>query len=128
MRISKFWGALLLGLVLGAAGGVYGTRRALWRLIPHQPDVPRITAKLTKELSLDAAQQGSLRKILEGYSEKVAAANKTASADRDALRESLRNEIRKVLRPDQLKVYEDRVAKADARRKAAAAYLWRGPS
>ena len=119
MRINKFWGALVLGLILGASGGIYWTRRTLMRLIPREPNIARIADRLTSELKLDSKQQEGLKKILEDYRNKVNAANKSASTDRGALRESMRSEIKKLLNPDQIKKYEERVARAEARRKAS---------
>jgi hypothetical protein len=107
--------SLLLGFLLGGLGGSWAQRHAFNRL----PDTERALAKLTGKLGLDAAQQTAARAILEERRTKMAALRQDTMAKSREIKLAMRDEIRKILKPEQTAKYDAMSAAADAKMKDA---------
>src|SRR5882724_7903220 len=93
--------SVLLGILVGASGGAFLQRRMFMR----PPDTERILRRLTGKLGLDAGQQTAARAVLEGRKEKMTALRQETMAKSRDIKSAMRDEIKKILRPDQLSTY-----------------------
>ena len=105
--------SLLLGIIVGAVGGVWVQRRAFNRV----PDTERTLRRLTGKLGLDKAQQTAVRVVLEERRVKLTALREGSMAKTRGIRLKGRAEIRKLLRPEQQTVYDALMLRVDARHK-----------
>jgi hypothetical protein len=106
-----------LGLVVGSAGAVfYGWHTGV--IHPRHPDEKSIVQFLQRRLDLSQAQTQQVEQILRETDEKFRQLQRQVDPQFDAIRVESREQIRKVLNPDQLTKFDEMVKRMDARRKA----------
>jgi hypothetical protein len=117
---SKAWAVALLVAVFaaGAATG-WALRGSTARRGPHPRDTRAMVAHLAKELDLSAAQQDSVRTILDRHRAEMEAIWKQVHPRADSLRAVLQAEIGAQLTPAQQSRYRDLVARFEHQRRGA---------
>ncbi len=109
--------AFLVGAVIGVLAGACFQRIAWHRSWQHGADTQHILDRFTKELSLDAAQQESVKKVVEKYRADTKSLEAATSERFDRLRAASRAELAKLLRPDQQAKFKAMTERWDARRR-----------
>jgi Spy/CpxP family protein refolding chaperone len=105
----------ILGVIVGGAGlFYYGWYSGRWK---RDFDVNRVVARMKRDLSLDDSQVDKLRLILQDSSRKRKELTQKNQPQFDALHEETRNQIRKILNPDQLAKFNEHVRLSDERLK-----------
>lgn len=89
----------LLGLILGAAGGSWGQRAAMHRMMKGGPK--HALERLTRELGLNEDQKAKIGAVLEAHKPKFDALRGETFDKLDALRAEADAEIKKFLTPEQ---------------------------
>ncbi|MFA6004260.1 MAG: periplasmic heavy metal sensor [Elusimicrobiota bacterium] len=115
--------ALLVGCILGVAGGAVLSRVAFRRMHRSAPDPERMVKKLTFELGLDAQQQAGIRKIMESRRDSFKAMHKAANAKFQELRTAMDADIERLLKPEQQQKFRELQARWEARHKDMPKYL-----
>jgi Spy/CpxP family protein refolding chaperone len=104
----------ILGVVLGGVGVLmYGWYTGQWHHGPPRPE--RVVEFLTKELDLSPDQVQQVRQIVQQTGKKFDAIRIQAEPQFTAVRDQSRDQIRKILRPDQLTKFNALVQKWDQR-------------
>jgi Spy/CpxP family protein refolding chaperone len=111
----------VLGLIVGSAATIfYGWRAGFGR--PRRPDAEHIVRFLKRDLNLDDAQTQKVGQIVRDDQEKMRQLMRQMQQQMDpqfdAVRVEGRDQIRKVLNPDQLAKFNRLVERMEARRKA----------
>ena len=105
----------LLGILAGGAGSFF------FRRTPEPPGSParreRILRRMTGELELDGKQVQQIRAIMEETGGKMEALRTQHRPEFDEVRATARDEIRKLLTPEQSRKFDDMVRKVEERRK-----------
>lgn len=105
----------VLGIIVGAAGVFYyGWYSGHWR---RDFDLNRVVDRMKRDLSLDESQVEKLRQILQESSRKRKELQQKNQPQFDAIHEDTRNQIRKILNPDQLTKFNEHVRLSDERMK-----------
>jgi len=105
----------LLGIILGGSGVFYyGWYSGRWK---HDFDLNRVVDRMKKDLSLDDSQVTQLRQILQESGRKRKDLQQKNHPQFEALHEATRNEIRKILNPDQLAKFNEHVRRSDEKMK-----------
>jgi Spy/CpxP family protein refolding chaperone len=105
----------ILGTIVGGAGVFYyGWYSGHWR---HEFDLNRVVGRMQRDLSLDDSQVQKLRQILQESGRKRRELQQKNQPQFDALHEDTRNEIRKILNPQQLAKFNEHVRRSDERMK-----------
>lgn len=117
-KTRTFWFiivAFVLGVVAGGfIGSTYFGKRNAFRGKPTREDVQK---EFTTKLQLTPAQSISVDSVLEASRAKFSAMSKRYSESFKANRDSLRMEIRKLLTPEQNKLYDNYIKEIDEREK-----------
>ena len=120
---AKIWFALFVLVVFcaGAGAGVFVGRRfdgpeRSWRGGPPDPGGPQgrgggpppevLLRRLTADLDLDAAQREEVGRVLRASRDRIESLQHDVRQQFDREQQNLRDEIRKVLRPDQQQRFE----------------------
>lgn len=103
------WAAVLPAFALGLALGAAGQRAAFHRHMKRAPDPQRMVERLTKRLSLDEGQRGQVLAILETHKPELESLRKEGDEKFGALRAKTNAEIRKTLKPEQTKKFDELV-------------------
>jgi Spy/CpxP family protein refolding chaperone len=108
---------IILGAVLGGAGGYY----FLWHTgrlqHPGGFNKARAEAHLKKELNLSDAQLQQLDQIFDVSSKKMTDLQKQIEPQFQAIHQETRARIRQILDPDQAKKFDEFVRQMDERRR-----------
>lgn len=105
----------VLGTIVGGAGVFYyGWYSGHWR---RDFDLNRVVDRMKRDLSLDDSQVEKLRQILQESSRKRKELQQKNQPQFDAIHEDTRNQIRKILNPDQLARFNEHVRLSDERMK-----------
>lgn len=105
----------VLGVIMGGAGVFYyGWYSGRWR---HDFDPNRVVGRMKRDLSLDDSQVANLRQILQESGRKRKELSQKNQPQFDALHEDTRNQIRKILNPEQLAKFNEHVRLSDERLK-----------
>jgi Heavy-metal resistance len=117
---SQTWAAALLVAVFaaGVATG-WGLRGSTTRHAFNPRDTKAMVAHLAKELDLSAAQQDSVRVIIDRHRAEMEAIWKQVHPRVDSLRTVLQTEISAQLTPAQQSRYRDLVARFEHQRRGA---------
>ncbi len=112
-----FFLTFLLGVIVGAAGLFsFAWYRGRWhRDIPF--DKQRIVQHLTRELKLNDQQIEQLNRIMDESGKKFEEFRKNAESQFQTLLNERRDQIRKILNPEQLAKFNDLVRRHDERMK-----------
>lgn len=103
----------VLGIIVGGAGVFYyGWYSGHWR---RDFDLNRVVDRMKRDLSLDDSQVERLRQILQESSRKRKELQQKNQPQFDAIHEDTRNQIRKILNPDQLARFNEHVRLSDER-------------
>jgi len=117
---SKVWAvALLVAVFVAGAATGWSLRGSAGRRGPNPRDTNAMVAHLAKELDLSAAQQDSVRTILDRHRAEMAAIWKQVHPRADSLRTVLQAEIGAQLTPAQQSRYRDLVARFEHQRRGA---------
>jgi hypothetical protein len=125
-RTSAFFSLLLVfvsGSLVGIVGDrLYNTTGVVSPARPRPNPNPEerrkaIIEEMRKEVNLDARQVGQLQQIYDRTREQFMTANQKWNAESRALWDNQRDEIRNILRTDQLPLFEKLTEKHDAERK-----------
>lgn len=120
---SKAWALGLLaavfvaGLALGGAAQAWAGRRD--GSCGRPGGTAAVVKDLTRELSLTAAQQDSVRAVFDRHRSEMEAVWKRVHPQFDSLRQVMRREISAQLTPPQQEKYKTLLAEHDRRRAAA---------
>jgi len=109
--------ALLLGCLIGIWGGAWLHRAGLRHMRTDATDTQRLLNKFNSELKLDAGQQDAVKAVLESYRTQMKALHEEHSKRFGEIRASMRNDIAKLLTPEQLKRFQDIQSRWDAHHK-----------
>ena len=109
--------ALLLGCLIGIWGGAWLHRAGLRHMRTDATDTQRLLNKFNSELKLDAGQQDAVKAVLESYRTQMKALHEEHSKRFGEIRASMRNDIAKLLNPEQLKRFQDIQSRWDAHHK-----------
>lgn len=117
MRISwkQVVVSFLVGLLLGAAGGMHGERLRFNRFWQHGPNAERQLAKFSSQLDLNARQQAEVKAILDSQRDKMMTLHQEMLDKFQEIRLSMRTEIAKILTDDQQKKFTQLTARWDTR-------------
>ena len=108
----------LLGIILGGSGVFfYGWYSGHWR---HEFDLNRVVDRMKRDLSLEDSQVQQLRQILQESGRKRKELQQKNQPEFEALHEETRNQIRKILNPDQLAKFNEHARRSDERMKKKA--------
>lgn len=106
----------LLGILAGGAGAFFVGKRP-----PEPPGSPvrreRILRRMTRELDLNDKQAQQIRAIMEDAGGKMESLRTQHRPEFDAVRATARDEIRKLLSPEQTRKFDEMVRKVEERRK-----------
>lgn len=106
----------VLGLIVGSAATIFcGWRAGV--LHPRRPDEQHITQFLKRNLNLDDSQAQQVGQIVHQTGEKIRDLQRQTEPQIDVIRAEGRDQIRKVLRSDQLTKFDQLVQRIDARRR-----------
>lgn len=109
--------AFLAGCIAGVIGGGLLQRRAMRRW-SHGPDTQRLVGRLSRQLSLDDAQQTAVKAALERRRGEMDALHRQTFARMEEIRKGFLDEIQPLLKPDQKERLEKLKARwAERRRK-----------
>jgi Spy/CpxP family protein refolding chaperone len=113
------WVTLGLTLIVGMSLGVVVDRLLLdtGHHRGHRERGAELLAKLSHELELSPDQEAALEKTMASNRERAHAFWSESRAEFDTLRKEFRQDIRAVLNPDQLKRFDEMVAREDEKRK-----------
>jgi hypothetical protein len=119
MRLStrSITAAFLLGLIIGSAGGAAWQRRSFRNFMRRGPNTERMLNKLSGKLDLDAGQRKSVESVLLAKSAELEKLHKETRDSFERVRLSTQDEIRKVLKPDQQKKFDELSARWEQRHK-----------
>jgi len=106
----------VIGLVLGAAIGSWVHRAASHYFMKNGPHADRMLEKLSRGLNLDTAQKDAVRAVLDSQRTKMEALHQETSSKFNDIRLSFNAEIKKLLRPEQQKIFDAVAARWEARR------------
>ena len=108
----------LLGIILGGSGVFfYGWYSGHWR---HEFDLNRVVDRMKRDLSLEDSQVQQLRQILQESGRKRKELQQKNQPEFEALHEETRNQIRKILNPEQLAKFNEHARRSDERMKKKA--------
>lgn len=108
----------LLGIILGGSGVFfYGWYSGHWR---REFDLNRVVDRMKRDLSLEDSQVQQLRQILQESGRKRKELQQKNQPEFEALHEETRNQIRKILNPDQLAKFNEHARRSDERMKKKA--------
>jgi len=106
----------LLGGMTGAVSEyLYSTRVSAARRPARPPGPQAIVDQMAQDLKLDAAQKEQIKTIIGESREKYHRLSQQFRPNYDAIRQETRQQIRAVLREDQLTRFEEIVKEMDAR-------------
>ena len=109
-------GTFVLGAVTGAVGfSLYRTRAEAATATSRQK--ADIVERLAHDLQMDAAQKTKLKMIMDKTRERFRAVHDEVAPRFDAIRTEGRQEIRQILRADQVTRFEEVLRDMDSRRK-----------
>ena len=109
--------AFLVGCLAGGFFGARAQKAAFHRFAQKGFNTERVISKFTRELDLDAKQQESVKGIVSKHHEKMMSLHKQRSAQFSETRLAMREEIKKLLTPEQQGKFAAMLARWDARRK-----------
>lgn len=108
--------AFLAGILIGGALMLSPMRR---QIVPRWPDNnpphKRMLHAMNKRLNLDRAQMNSIATIFEQKREKIDAIMAESRPKLAEIRNETRQEIRKLLKPEQIEKFEEMDAQMEAR-------------
>jgi hypothetical protein len=110
--------AATLGFMVGLGAMALFAHSGHWR--HRRPDPEKMLRRFTADFSLTADQQKTFKTILDDNAVKLDALHKETDGKLAEIRSSMRSEMRAALDPDQVKKFDEKAAKWDAKRKAAA--------
>ncbi len=106
----------ILGVIVGGAGILlYGWYSGRWHHGPPRPEM--VVQYLRKELNLSPSQTDQVRQIFKETGKKFQAIYVKSEPQFTAVRDESRNDIRKILNPQQLAKFNAMVQKWDERMK-----------
>lgn len=103
---------LLLCFTLGAVVGFVGERYYLGYRTPHRPDPGQARSEFAQRLRLDSLQLQRVDSLMDSHRKKMDDIRKLFSSERDTVRAG----VRRLLSPNQDRIYEDYIKELDARR------------
>lgn len=109
--------ALLLGCLIGIWGGAWLHRMGLRHMRTDASDTQRLLIKFSSELKLEAGQQDAVKAVLESYRTQMKALHEDHAKRFEEIRTSMRNDIAKLLSPEQVKRFQAIQARWDAHHK-----------
>lgn len=110
-------GTLTYLLVRPSLSSVGDGRRGPPRARFRPPPAEQVVKRFSKKLNLDARQQTQLRQILEKSRQRYRSMEEENQKQHRAIREAGIQEIRAILRPDQLQKFEEYIKRRDRERK-----------
>ena len=102
---------ILLSFALGAAGGIMINKYYFGPRPPHRPDFNEVRREFVQKLMLDTVQVAEVDSLMDSHRKKMDDIRKLFSAERD----TLRSDIRKHLRGEQNKLYDEYIKEAESR-------------
>ena len=102
---------ILACFALGAVVGFVAEKYYLAPRGPHRPDYAQARKQFAQQLHLDTLQLTQVDSLMDSHRKKMEDIRKLFSAERD----TLRADIRKMLNPDQNRIYDEFVKQLDAR-------------
>lgn len=114
-RVAFFAVALAIGWSLGAACGLFAARHSRW--MPGHGNPKHLEKRLIRDLHLNSEQQARLHGILEAHRQRRDQLFAEVRPKLDALRDSFRHDLRAILTPEQIPLFERLDAELEARRK-----------
>ncbi|MBI4429985.1 MAG: hypothetical protein HY562_12805 [Ignavibacteriales bacterium] len=106
---------ILLSFLLGGVGGLVVGKSYYGRANKPRPSREDIRKEFTERLRLDAHQRAAVDSILEFHRSKFGEMRKRYSERFKAHRDTLRWDTRKVLSPEQNKLYDEFIKEMDER-------------
>lgn len=103
---------ILLCFLLGAVVGLVGERYYLNSRPAHRADYTQARKAFAQRLHLDTLQLAQVDSLMDAHRKKMDEIRKLFSEERDTLRAG----IRKLLNPDQNRIYDEFIKELDARR------------
>lgn len=114
----KLLPALLAAFALGAAAGAWAHRMAGPRHRMAPPSPARMVARLDRVVGLDEGQRRAVLGLLEARRPEAEALHRETFEKMEALRRSVGDDIRALLRPDQQAKFDAFSQRMDARRRS----------
>ena len=108
--------ALLVGILLGLWAGALLPKAALWCRHQRGSDADRLLNTIGAELKLDAGQKDAVKAVLETYRSQTKALHQETTAKFTQIRASMRQDVDKLLNPEQQKKFQEIQSHWDARR------------
>jgi hypothetical protein len=102
---------ILLCFALGAVAGYFAERYYSGSRPVRRPDPVQIRREFAERLHLDSTQVAGVDSLMDSHRKKMDDIRRLFSADRD----SMRADIRKLLNPDQKKLYDASIKEMEAR-------------
>jgi hypothetical protein len=102
---------ILLCFALGAVSGYIAEKYYFGNRTPRRPDPTQVRKEFAQRLRLDSIQILQVDSVFDVHRKKMEDIRKLFSEDRD----SLRGGIRKLLSPDQSKLYDEYVKEMESR-------------
>lgn len=109
--------AATLGFMAGLGAMALFAHAGRWH--HRRPDPERALKRFTKEFSLTVDQQKSVKAVLDDNAAKLDALHKETDAQLTDIKLSMRSQMRALLDGEQQKKFDEKVAKWDAKKKAA---------
>jgi hypothetical protein len=107
----------ILGVIVGGTGILlYGWYSGRWHHSPPRPE--QVVQYLRKQLDLNPQQTDEIRQIMKQTGEKFGALHQQMEPQFEAIRDASRDQIRKILQPDQLSKFNAMVERWDSRMKS----------
>lgn len=103
---------ILLCFALGVVVGFVGERYYLGPRPAHHADLAQARRAFAQRLHLDTLQLARVDSLMDSHRKRVDDIRKLFSAERD----TLRADMRKLLNPDQNRIYDEFIKELDARR------------
>lgn len=109
---------LVVGLLLGAAATFLALRHGPFRHQSHSAEAraTRMVERFTRELDMTSEQKAKVSAILEGKRDAIRSLDDEMRPRFQEIRQSIREEIRKILTPEQQAEFEEMEKKRRSRR------------
>jgi len=102
---------ILSSFALGAVAGIVTDKYYLGSRSSRRPDVAQVRKEFAQRLHLDSLQTQRVDSLMDSHRKKMDDIRKSFSSERD----TLRADMRKLLTPDQVRMYDDFVKEIEAR-------------